>query len=150
MKLDHGGQPLTFVKGKVIQTSTESNLISTLSPVKIRLEFTIDPTIIIKSSRIEVGIHNGSDTRVAWLSTNFLPNFKLENHHTSIEFDISNFNLAPDDYDCTIYCNINGDVGDWFEHVLPFTIAEKDYYNTGQVVPFNKGYLLLQFTHNIS
>ena len=39
-----------------------------------------------------------------------------------------------------LYCEINNQVADWLEKVLEFSVAEKDYYSTGKVVPTREMY----------
>jgi lipopolysaccharide transport system ATP-binding protein len=145
-----GNQTLQFTRGQIIQEGGAENVVFSLDRTKMRIFFQIDPTIVIRSCRIDIGINSSTDIRVAWFSTILLPDFKIENHHTMIEFDISNLNLTPDDYDCNLFCLINEEVADWLDHVMPFTISEKDYYNTGQIIPMNQGHIMLQFTHKLS
>ena len=62
-----------------------------------------------------------------------------------VEFCVKKLPLAPGDYSCNIYCEINNEVADWLSSVMPFSISEKDYYNTGKLVPSNQGPILLDF-----
>ena len=62
-----------------------------------------------------------------------------------LEFLIREIPLAPGDYNCNLYCKINNEVSDWLTSVMPFTVVERDYYNTGKTIPQNQGNILLNY-----
>ena len=66
-------------------------------------------------------------------------------HNSALEFTIKNLPLAPGDYSCNIYSEINNEVADWLTEVMDFSIAEKDYYQSGKLVPRNQGSILLNY-----
>jgi lipopolysaccharide transport system ATP-binding protein len=83
--------------------------------------------------------------RVAWLSSDTIINdFELQKNN-ELEFVIRELPLAPGNYTCNLYCEINNEISDWLSEVMPFTIIEKDYYNTGKLVPKNQGDILLNY-----
>nr|MBP6556928.1 Wzt carbohydrate-binding domain-containing protein [Flavobacterium sp.] len=137
-----GNGKLRFVHGYVGNESNET--IETFKDLTIKLDFNLDPSVYVVQHRIDVGINNFMGDRVAWLSTsNINDQFHLQSN--SIEFTIKNLPLAPGDYSCNLYCEINNEVADWLTEVMDFTIAEKDYYHSGKLVPKNQGSILLNY-----
>jgi lipopolysaccharide transport system ATP-binding protein len=141
----NGNGSLVFTKGKIsIKNSDLENVIDTFSDSLIELEFILKSTDIIRNARIDIGINNKMGERIGWLSSDTIghnPDLSCG----KLTFHILNIPLAPGDYNCNLYCTINDQVADWLEKVLEFSVAEKDYYSTGKVVPANQGNLLLNY-----
>jgi lipopolysaccharide transport system ATP-binding protein len=145
IKERHGNGNLFFVDGSIkIINSDITNVVDTFSDVIIQLSYTSKEISKAEEIRVDIGINNKIGDRVAWLSTDtvgFLPTLSTG----KINFHIHNFPIAPGDYNCNIYCVINGQVADWLENVLEFSVTEKDYYKTGKIVPGNQGDILLKY-----
>lgn len=142
-----GNGNLIFTDGQVegIDTDTYKS-IQTFSDFKILLKFSRNPKVSIRNFQIDIGINNHLDERIAWLSTsNTDDSAKLDDKDNSVEFIVRNCPLAPGEYNCNLFCAINGDVADWIANVLSFTIVEKDYYGTGKLIPKNQGDVLLEY-----
>jgi len=138
-----GNGVLKFTDGLLTGIDTNNQLIETFKDFKIELDYQMTIEKVL-SYRIDIGINNYLGDRVAWISTDTLPeNFDIQKN--KISFLISKLPLAPGDYTCNIFCEINNEIADWLNEVLPFTIAEKDYYNSGKVVPSNQGSILLDY-----
>ena len=138
-----GNGSLKFKHGSVIGEDNHSTIIETFKNVKIELDYELSIEKIL-NFRIDIGINNYLGDRVAWISTDTLAeNYDLQKNN--ITFLISNLPLAPGDYTCNIYCEVNNEIADWLNEVLPFTVAEKDYYHSGKVIPSNQGSILLDF-----
>ena len=73
-------------------------------------------------------------------------NYQINHQKDSISFHIKNCPLSPGDYSCTIFSEINNNISDWIQNAINFTIVEKDYYNTGKLLPFGQGNILLNYT----
>ena len=82
--------------------------------------------------------------RVAWISSSNI-NTKFDINDKFIKFEIKNLPLAPGDYSCNVYAEINNEIADWLTEVLFFNVAEKDYYDSGKLVPKNQGSILLDY-----
>jgi lipopolysaccharide transport system ATP-binding protein len=137
-----GNGKLRFTHGYV--GGDGSGTIETFKSLTLKLDFILDPTVLVSQRRIDIGINNFMGDRIAWLSTsNILETFNIANNQ--ITFTIEHLPLAPGDYSCTIYSEINNEVTDWLIEVLPFTVAEKDYYGSGKLVPRNQGNILLNY-----
>jgi lipopolysaccharide transport system ATP-binding protein len=137
-----GNGKLRFTHGYV--GGDGSGTIETFKSLTLKLDFILDPTLLVSQRRIDIGINNFMGDRIAWLSTsNILETFNIANNQ--ITFTIEHLPLAPGDYSCTIYSEINNEVTDWLIEVLPFTVAEKDYYGSGKLVPRNQGNILLNY-----
>ena len=137
-----GNGNLKFIKGHV--GNQQSMIIETFSNLYVKLEYTYNTNIRILQFRIDVGINDFMGDRVAWISTsNINNNFNITDN--LIEFEIQKLPLAPGDYSCNIYSEINNEIADWLTEVLYFTIVEKDYYNSGKLIPKNQGSILLDY-----
>lgn len=141
-----GNGKLTFTNGRInIRNSELDYVVDTFSNVIIELEFIIESIFQIRDIRIDVGINNKMGDRVAWLSSETIGQ-SPDLSKGKIRFCIADFPIAPGEYDCNLYCEINNEVADWVENVLDFTVTEKDYYKTGKVVAMNQGDILLNYS----
>jgi lipopolysaccharide transport system ATP-binding protein len=139
-----GNGQLKFIKGTISGVDFSKKAIETFKDLKIKLSFKLENTIKINQFRIDIGINNYLGDRVAWMSTDTVEN-GVDLIKEEVEFCVKKLPLAPGDYSCNIYCEINNEVADWLSSVMPFSISEKDYYNTGKLVPSNQGPILLDF-----
>jgi lipopolysaccharide transport system ATP-binding protein len=140
-----GNGKLTFTNGRIKISNSDLNyVVDTFSDVIIELEFVTEKIDQIKDIRIDIGINNKEGDRIAWLSSDTIGH-SPDLSKGKIKFCINHFPIAPGDYDCNLYCEINKEVADWVENVLEFTVTEKDYYKTGKLVPANQGDLLLNY-----
>ena len=138
-----GNGSLLFKESSIKGIETQNGIIETFKDVALDLEYDLNIEKVL-NFRIDIGINNYLGDRVAWVSSQTLPtNFDIKNK--KISFMISNLPLAPGDYNLNIFCEINNEIADWLTGVVPFTVAEKDYYNSGKVVPSNQGAILLDF-----
>jgi len=141
-----GNGSLLFKEGNIKGIETQNGIIETFKDVALDLEYDLNIEKVL-NFRIDIGINNYLGDRVAWVSSQTLPtNFDIKNK--KISFVIFNLPLAPGDYNLNIFCEINNEIADWITGVLPFTVAEKDYYGSGKVVPANQGSVLLNFKIN--
>ena len=136
---------LCFEDGTVSGINTDNiNSVETFSDIEIELNFRLNSNGLILHSRIDIGINNYLGDRVAWMSSdNIVQNFDINSG--KVIFKISDSPLAPGEYTCNLYSEINNEVSDWLDSVLPFTVREKDYYRTGKLVPSNQGSILLNY-----
>jgi lipopolysaccharide transport system ATP-binding protein len=140
-----GNRDLFFTNGAIYGIETDIlNSVQSFSDFAIKLEFNIQ-NIKISNYRIDIGINNSIGDRIAWISSeNIINNFFITEANEII-FMIKNCPLAPGDYTCTLYCEINSNLSDWLFNVLPFTVIEKDYYKTGRLLPTGQGNILLNY-----
>nr|WP_299202767.1 ABC transporter ATP-binding protein [uncultured Brumimicrobium sp.] len=131
---------IQFTNGLVSQNERKGIVLSN-QPIKIELD--LSKEIDLKHGRIDIGINNSSGTRVAWISSSLLPEMTLKSD--KIIFTIENFNLSPGQYDLNVFCEVNKEIEDWIENVLPFEVLEFDYYNSGRIVPKGQGDLIFIF-----
>jgi len=140
-----GNKSLFFTDGLIEGIETDEQQAETFKSLRIKLSYKYKQEVPLNSYKIDIGINNHFGDRVGWLSTKTIENdFNLA-ANDSIEFVIQNLPFGPGDYTCNIYSEINNEVADWLESVLAFTIKEKDYYNTGKLVPANQGNILLKY-----
>jgi lipopolysaccharide transport system ATP-binding protein len=135
---------LQFTDSRMISTDTDDGHIETFKDLIISLDFDIKKEIKLTQYRVDIGINNYMGDRIAWMSSNTVMN-KFDLKSKRIEFLIKEFPLAPGNYNCNIFCEINNEVADWLEGVMNFTVIEKDYYNTGKLIPKNQGNILLNY-----
>jgi lipopolysaccharide transport system ATP-binding protein len=142
-----GNQDIFFLDGKVEGINTDSlNSIESFNDFSVTLEYRLNQIVSIVNYRIDIGINNNLGDRVAWLSSNNInQNFDLVGE-SKIQFVVKNCPLSPGSYTCNIYAELNNNTADWLVNVLPFNVVEKDYYNTGRIVPPNQGNILLNYS----
>lgn len=141
-----GNQDLKFLEGKVFGINTdEVNGVESFRDFGLELHYGLQPEKKVLHYRIDIGINNNLGDRVAWLSTDSVNHSHQLENESSIRFLVTNCPLAPGNYTCNLYGEINGNTADWLESVLPFTVVEKDYYHTGRLVPPNQGNILLDY-----
>lgn len=145
IKERNGNGSLRFVDGNIRSLNSHlDNIVDSFTDVVIELKFIMINNSKFTHSRIDIGINNGAGDRIAWLSSDTIgnqPNLQAG----KIRFQISSLPLAPGHYTCNLYCEINGLVADWLTEVLPFSVAERDYYHTGKTVPSSQGNILLNY-----
>lgn len=140
-----GDGPLKFTRGEFECIGGVGSTIETFKDLKIIVSYNLNRNVNIHSFQIDIGINNHMGVRVAWMSTSNTPNsFNLDSGQ--IQFIVKNLPLAPGDYTCNIYCKINDFVSDWLSDVMPFSVAEMDYYNSGKLVPKGQGDILLNYS----
>src|SRR5215510_4486366 len=44
------------------------------------------------------------------------------------------FNLRSGDYDCNLYCSVNGDIVDWMQSAFIIKVEDGDFFQTGKLV----------------
>jgi lipopolysaccharide transport system ATP-binding protein len=120
------------------------NVIDSWDRLGITLNFNIEKSLKIRSSRVDIGINDYNGTRVAWVSSDSLL-VDLTSDTRTIRFEIESLNLAPGDYSFNVFCEINNEIADWLQNITPFSILDRDYYNSGRVLPKNQGGVLLKY-----
>ncbi len=140
-----GNGAIHFTKGciKMIGSDIE-DVVEAFSDVAIELEFCVKPGYVPAGTRIDVGINNMFGDKITWLSSD-LVDHDIDMNAGKITFLIHDIPLSPGDYTCNLYCQSNKEVTDWLTEVLKFTVAHKDYYGTGKLVPVNQGNVLLDY-----
>lgn len=94
--------------------------------------------------RIDIGINNFQDVRVAWLST-FMYSDYIDLSGSEISFVIEKLSLMPGSYNVNLYSEIEGEVTDWLSNVFAFDVVESDFYESGRKVPSGQGFILLDY-----
>ena len=146
VKARKGNGKLKFTEGIVKDLKTNQfNQVESFSDIQIELIFETSELSKTSNTRIDIGINNNLGDRVAWISSESI-NHSINLSKRAISFIISNLPLAPGDYNCNLYCEVNNDPADWLSNVLPFTIIEKDYYKSGKTVIANQGNIILNYT----
>jgi len=142
-----GNQDMVFLDGKIEGNDTDSiNSIESFRNFTVTLEYRLRENISVANYRIDVGINNSLGDRVAWLSSsNIHHEFDLFGE-SKFQFFVKDCPLSPGSYTCNIYAELNENTADWLTNVLPFNVVEKDYYNTGRIVPPNQGNILLNYS----
>lgn len=139
-----GSGILQFTDSRMVSIDTDDGHIETFKDLIISLDFDIKKEIKLTQYRVDIGINNYIGDRIAWMSSNTVMN-KFDLNSKRIEFLIKELPLAPGNYNCNVFCEINNEVADWLEGVMNFTVIEKDYYNTGKLTPKNQGNILLNY-----
>jgi lipopolysaccharide transport system ATP-binding protein len=141
---ERSGNGYLYFENGIIRDKDYLNNIETFSDFEIELNYRLNSNVQILNSRIDIGINNYLGDRIAWVSSQNIIN-KFDINSGKIIFKIKNSPLAPGEYTCNVYSEINNEVADWLSLVMPFTVREKDYYGTGKLVPANQGNILLNY-----
>ena len=140
-----GNKTLIFEEGELICEANSGGSIESHKDLTVRIHYKLNLQDQIKQYRIDIGINDFMGDRVAWLSSaSIINNFELKMNN-QLDFIIRELPLAPGDYTCNLYCEVNNEIADWLSEVMPFTVIEKDYYNTGKLIPKNQGGVLLNY-----
>lgn len=121
--------------------SSTKNVLKTLDECVLVVQ--LDKVVDLEKTRIDIGINDIKEKRVAWLST--IVSNKEKTPTDKVEFHIRNFNLTPGNYTCNLFCETNKELNDWLQFVLPFEVIKTDYYETGRMIPDNQGILVLKY-----
>ena len=134
-------------KNALLYTNNElSNTIDAFKSFKIQLYYEIQSTKPIVQYRFDIGINNYIGDRIAWMSTDtFNAYFDIKSN--KIEFIVNDLPFSPGEYYLSIYCEINYEISDWIKEVMYFTVPEKDYYNSGKLIPKSQGNILLNYKY---
>jgi lipopolysaccharide transport system ATP-binding protein len=133
-----------FSNGSIKDINSDiNNIVDTFSTIHFEIHYEFK-NLKIQNAKIDIGINNNLGNRVTWLSSDTFGNL-IDLSSGKIIFEISNFPLAPGNYNCNLYCEINNELSDWVTDVLEFTVAEKDYYSNGKKVPSSQGDILLNY-----
>jgi len=140
-----GSGDLFFTEGSIFGVDTDDQKsIESFSDFKIELNYQLN-NISILDVKIDIGINNYMGDRVAFVSSNNISTV-FDYSTKKISFLVKNNPLAPGNYNCNIYCEVNGNLSDWLQEVLPFEVVEKDYYKSGKLIPANQGNILLNYS----
>ncbi|MDQ2719730.1 MAG: ABC transporter ATP-binding protein [Bacteroidota bacterium] len=115
--------------------------------IHLKILFEKKESFIKIKGRVDIGINDQYDTRVAWLSTSIFDDF-INVSEEGLMFQINKLSLAPGSYTLNIFCEVEGEVADWLENVYSFEIAESDFYSTGKKIPAGQGYLFMDYKTN--
>ncbi len=137
-----GNGDLRFTTGVV---EGNSATIETFQSMTIKLQFELKRQLLIHQQKIEVLILDSFGQKVAWLSSSVVKS-SFDLGAQKIDFSIKNLPLAPGNYACSIVAEVNNEVADWLTEVLPFTVVEKDYYQSGRPLPTNQCPILLDYS----
>lgn len=144
IKKRNGNGEVLFNDIVIKGSKLKDGLIETFSDFEIKLDFNKMIDFSSRAIRIDVGINNNIGDRIAWLSSNMVK-YTFRKATNTITFHVKDNPLAPGEYSCNLYCEIDGTVSDWLVNVYSFTIAERDYYSTGRLIPKNQGNILLNY-----
>jgi lipopolysaccharide transport system ATP-binding protein len=102
----------------------------------------------IRNLKVDIGIDNNQNVRIAHLSNNTLNEviYLLPGQETEITYTIRNLPLVAGRYCLSLYCEAAGQVQDWIKDAYYFDIDNADFYRTGKLPPAGHGSILLNYT----
>jgi len=137
---NRGNNTLTFKDFSLKNPDGLNNCIDPLKVVVLSISYEMK-TNHFEKIRIDIGINNLLGERIAWFSSDLVPNFKLS--PSNLEFQFKSLPLVPGEYTISLYCENNGEVADWIEEMGVFEIMDLNYYGTGKNVGQDKSKILL-------
>ena len=96
------------------------------------------------TSRIDIGINDMLDVRVAWLST-YMFTDKVDIKKNTITFKIPQILLNEGSYNINLHCTANKELADWITNVALLEIVFHDFYKTGRAIPKKQGFIVTNF-----
>src|SRR5690606_37386265 len=105
---------------------------------------------ILKNIRISVGIDDEQARRITIYSndlTNQLISFD-SNETKLIKIFVPLNPFQAGNFHFTIFASEDGNVSEWVMNAGSFEVENGDFFNTGRIVPVNKGHILVK--HNFS
>ncbi|MBK7626697.1 MAG: Wzt carbohydrate-binding domain-containing protein [Bacteroidales bacterium] len=121
--------------------------ISTGSNLNLMIKLKNSSSKAISNARIDIGIDNSQNTRIAYLSNNILDKVisLLPNQEKEILFKVEKIPLSSGTYSLTLYCEAAGQIQDWIKNAIYFEIRNVDFYNTGKSPHETQGSILLSY-----
>jgi lipopolysaccharide transport system ATP-binding protein len=113
--------------------------------LEITIEYEATPEFYLcKNSRIDIGINDIFENRVAWMSTAIYQD-KIKEGRSSISFFIDKILVNQGSYTVTLFCETNMGVADWVQNASRINIHYDDFYGTGRNIPERQGYIVTEF-----
>lgn len=98
------------------------------------------------SIRMDVGMNDNLNNRVAWFSTELTPDFNgsFAGEKGYIDLKISDFPFNEGKYSFTVYSQVNGLVADWIKDACIFYVEGGDFFRVGKTVLERQGPFLVK------
>jgi lipopolysaccharide transport system ATP-binding protein len=121
--------------------------ISTGSNLNLTIRLKNSSSKEVKNARIDIGIDNSQNTRIAYLSNHILDKVISLLPYQEIEllFKVEKIPLSAGKYGLTLYCEVAGQIQDWVKNAIYFEIRNIDFYKTGRFPQENQGSILLKY-----
>ncbi len=129
-----GDGPVRVKEVRVIVDKQETQPIRTGNNVIFRFELDNPEMIPIRNLRFNVGFNGSMNEKIAWASTDFNEDRKINSSTNSIELEVPNFPLNEGKYSLTYHLTINGGISDWMKEAFFFEVEAGDYFGTGKSV----------------
>ncbi len=98
------------------------------------------------SIRMDVGMNDHLNNRVAWFSTELTPGFNgsFSGDKGYVDLKISDFPFNEGKYSFTVYSQVNGLVADWIKDACIFYVEGGDFFKVGKTVLERQGPFLVK------
>jgi lipopolysaccharide transport system ATP-binding protein len=98
------------------------------------------------SLRMDVGMNDNLNNRVAWFSTELTPGFNgnFSGEKGYIDLKIADFPFNEGKYSFTVYSQVNGIVADWIKDACVFYVEGGDFFKVGKTVLERQGPFLVK------
>lgn len=98
------------------------------------------------SLRMDVGMNDNLNNRVAWFSTELTPGFNgnFSGEKGYIDLKIADFPFNEGKYSFTVYSQVNGLVADWIKDACVFYVEGGDFFRVGKTVLERQGPFLVK------
>ncbi|GAO45227.1 ABC transporter ATP-binding protein [Flavihumibacter petaseus] len=112
--------------------------------MKIRIDFVVSPEFAnLRTARIDIGINDIMNNRVAWLSSAIYADTIQSSSH--IIFEVEKVMLNQGAYNVNLFCDTSMGVADWVQNASRFNVLYDDYFGTGRNIPEAQGFLVTDF-----
>jgi lipopolysaccharide transport system ATP-binding protein len=97
-----------------------------------------------KTSRIDIGINNLLNVRIAGLST-YMFTDKVDTKENKVCFKIPQLLLNEGVYNINLFCEADLEIADWVTNVAKLNTVLHDFYKKGRIVSKREGHVVIDF-----
>ena len=138
-----GDQSLSFTKVEILTENNEP-ITQILSGHDILLRFYYKSIHPIKVAEVCVSfVVKERDYPLSNINTIDNGQYKMELFQNGyFECKWPNFNLTANQYDCSLFCSINGVISDWIDRAFQLNVEDGDFFNSGKKIGFQSKFLV--------
>ncbi len=147
-----GNGMLRFEKVEILNRKTKTDSILSGDDITFRFFFRNEAGKEYRNFRLDVGLNNLYNERIAWMSTELTSEFdpRLGSSVNYIDLSIPRFPFNAGRYSLTLYATVNGAIADWIRNAFYFDVEAGDFFGNGKKPIERQGYFLINHSFTIA
>lgn len=140
---DRSGDGRARVTDITLHSNGDSNIRSG-SPLSIAVDLQLEVTGALD---LHLGIRDIQGSNVGHLAITTATGSELrvpQSGKRTVEFEIPRLPLSEGVYTLTIFATVNGDVADWIQEAVTFSVSGGDFFGTGKLPPAGQARVLIE------